>query len=120
MQITMGIIIIVLVGLVIFTFTQPKTNLTINPVKTVTVSAPTIVEPSPTSASITTAEYIKVFVTECIAKLGKSSTTKCTCAANTMLTKYSVADLTKFFIQYHSTGKVPAETKSAIDSCSTK
>lgn len=79
--------------------------------------------PEPSTLGVSTADREQVrsdFINDCTKVVGQSRVTDCTCTADYLATHYSDAELAKLYLQYHSSGTIPQEVKTAMSSCTSK
>lgn len=109
-----GVVVVIIAGVVLLGHknSPPKVlQPTASPSPTASVS------PTPT---IDRSKVRTDFITNCTKMLGKNSVSKCNCIADYLSAHYNDIELAKIYVEYHSTNKVPAEIKTAVQSCSSK
>lgn len=84
------------------------------------IVTPTVVAVSPTQGTAFKQMYVEGFISECVAMMGKQNNSVCSCAADKMVAKYTEDQLTKLFLQFHKTEKLPGEVLDAVKACSNK
>ncbi|HUD44608.1 MAG TPA: hypothetical protein VMR41_03650 [Patescibacteria group bacterium] len=131
---TLGIIIIIVVVVVIAgIFLMQGNHKTAKPTQTAVKTTPVVLTPTLAAASPsaqatiptqTAAQfntmYKEAFVNECAALMGKQANSTCSCAADYMIGHYTENQLTQLAIQLRATRQLPAEIKTALNSCTTK
>ena len=81
--------------------------------------------PSPTTSASPTpavdrAKIRAEFISSCTKMVGQNHLSECNCTADYLSAHYNDIELAKLYVEYHSSNKVPAEIKTAVQSCTSK
>jgi hypothetical protein len=63
------------------------------------------------------AQVRNTFIANCKAKLGQQYASNCACGADYLTAHYTDAELTKIYLEYHSSSQIPKEVQAAYNAC---
>ena len=92
----------------------------VSPSQTATESPTIVVTTTPSKYSAEFRAKVRSdFINSCVTK-GKQEIAVCNCTADYLSKNYSEAQLVNFFVQYHTSNKLPEEVNKAAVNCNAK
>ena len=120
------VLVIVIVGIILMPKKQTVKNSPVNTTQSTSNSTNVGAEkkpsttPEPAHSMYSDAFRAKAradFIKDCETKAGSQSESVCTCTADNLGANYTDLQLTHMFLAYRSSNTIPAEIKTAYESC---
>jgi hypothetical protein len=95
---------------------EQTTQVSVAPTQKISIT--TTITPSPSQYSAEfRAKARSTFMANCIAKFGQQYASACTCGADYLAAHYTDTQLTKIYLEYHSSSQIPKEVQAAYNVC---